>query len=322
LLDHEFSKFGSINITQFFVRRALRIYPLMAAFTTAMFFLSTKDGHAVARYLGVLVLVDNLCAWKDGYNAVVPYTGHLWTLSYEFQIYLLIPLAFVTYKAMGRDRFLLLLCFVLFFSFVARAVFLLLGAPYLVAWITPFLRPDSTIAGIVIALGFGRRLPTVVVGIILTTAVLLLVTHPNILEARAWSLALYPVCAMIAGCLVLLSIDERSVVRRTLSRPVLVFLGTISFGLYVFHVMAIHLTAWLIVFFNIRIEAPGWYYILVFASALGITIGFATLSWFGYERWFLRLKGHQVRLTAGNEESNHDHSAPRSNIAKVGGGIG
>jgi peptidoglycan/LPS O-acetylase OafA/YrhL len=105
LLDHEFSKFGSINVTQFFVRRALRIYPLMAAFTTAMFFLSTKDGHAVARYLGVLVFVDNFCAWKDGYNAVVPYTAHLWTLSYEFQIYLLIPLAFISIRRWDGTAF-------------------------------------------------------------------------------------------------------------------------------------------------------------------------------------------------------------------------
>jgi peptidoglycan/LPS O-acetylase OafA/YrhL len=150
---------------------------------------------------------------------------------------------------MGRDRFLLLLGVVLFFfSFVARAAFVLLGTPYLVAWITPFLRPDSTIAGMVIALGLGRRLPTVVVGIILISAVLLLVTHPNIFEARAWSLALYPVCAVVAGCLVLLSIDDhRGVVGLTLCHPILVFLGTISFGLYVFHIFSLSLTTWLLV---------------------------------------------------------------------------
>jgi len=146
LLDREFALFGKINILKFFYRRALRIYPLMFLFATLMLVLGSGGGRAIARYIGIVTLSDNYMVAIDGFSFIIPFTGHLWTLSYEFQIYLLIPLAFLIYKALGRERFLVVVGGVWALSFAARAGFILLDAKHPLIWVTPFLRPESTLA--------------------------------------------------------------------------------------------------------------------------------------------------------------------------------
>jgi peptidoglycan/LPS O-acetylase OafA/YrhL len=75
-------------------------------------------------------------------------------------------------------------------------------------------------------------------------------------------------------------------------RPV-AWLGRISYGLYVYHFpILIALTVW---------QVPGWIavvglpafagWLLWMATWLGVTVATAAVSYYGYERWFLKLKG-------------------------------
>lgn len=69
------------------------------------------------------------------------------------------------------------------------------------------------------------------------------------------------------------------------------FLGTISYGIYMFHAFAMHLTGFIFLRF-IKIEKiPEWVSIvLFFVGVIGITILMATLSYRYYESFFLKIK--------------------------------
>jgi peptidoglycan/LPS O-acetylase OafA/YrhL len=72
--------------------------------------------------------------------------------------------------------------------------------------------------------------------------------------------------------------------------PFLVYLGRISFGLYVFHLLAINLTDYVDSTF---LGLPGWYgvrHMLHLAASLLLTIAVAAFSYRFFETPFLKLK--------------------------------
>lgn len=68
-----------------------------------------------------------------------------------------------------------------------------------------------------------------------------------------------------------------------------VWLGKISFGLYVYHALAINVVSSLPPFFLTKGAVP---FLLRFSAKLALTIIFAALSYRYFETFFLRLKGH------------------------------
>jgi peptidoglycan/LPS O-acetylase OafA/YrhL len=86
LLNAEYRAIGRIDIFKFFARRMLRIYPLMMLYSLLMFFIfSPENLHSVFRLVGLALLADNFVTCVKGYNLVIPFAAHLWTLSYEFR---------------------------------------------------------------------------------------------------------------------------------------------------------------------------------------------------------------------------------------------
>lgn len=75
---------------------------------------------------------------------------------------------------------------------------------------------------------------------------------------------------------------------------VITFLGTISYGIYMFHAFAMHLTGFIFLRF-IKIEnIPEWISIvLFFVGVIGMTVLMATLSYLYYESFFLKIKNEQ-----------------------------
>src|SRR5262249_40955734 len=233
LLKAEDAATGNINIPNFYVRRLLRLYPLMMAFPTAMLLIyGLKTPDAVGRLLGIAFFSDNFLTWT-AWITQFPFSEHLWTLSYEFQIYLVIPLAFVVYKVIGARRFLWLLLALWVIACGARLAFILSGAKHPVIWVTPFLRPESTCLGIVLSLGVLARAQPALIVLVGVAAIIAFTQIPNVFQVDLWTLALYPIAAAISGSVLWLAVNVESV-SHILSQQWIVFLGKISFGLYVF----------------------------------------------------------------------------------------
>ena len=104
-----------------------------------------------------------------------------------------------------------------------------------------------------------------------------------------WTLVLYPICAVICGAALWLGVNTKYGTM-LLSRPLLVFLGKISFGLYVFYILAIKLMSTILIGLDIRSTSEVWNYGLRLTSSLAITIAISALSYFLFERFFLRAK--------------------------------
>ena len=111
-------------------------------------------------------------------------------------------------------------------------------------------------------------------------------------------------CQMIVGICVVVPVvlgpQDHGVIRRLLrSRPA-VYVGVVSYGVYLWHWYLLRIVAdWL----GWRLNAGNW--IVVLAVALPVVLFAASVSWFGWERPVLRLaqrvgRGADARATAGS----------------------
>lgn len=292
LLEAEYAKKGCISARNFFIRRILRIYPLMILFTIAMmFWFGTFTSDAFLRLWGVAFFADNIIAWFKGYNTAIPTTAHLWTLSFEFQVYLLIPFAFLLWKRIGNARFLAVLATVYALCLATRLTVTYLGAPHPVVWVTPFLQPESVLIGIILAIGAFDRVPAWVFAGTFLVAGGLFTSHPPPWASTSAAAISYPLAAIM--CVSLIETVRRTTILRAIfSLPVVVFLGTISFGLYVFHLFGIYSAQ--IIFTHLGwplnvTEDFGIYWAYA-AVAFAVTSALSAISYAGFEKPFLRLK--------------------------------
>jgi peptidoglycan/LPS O-acetylase OafA/YrhL len=279
---------GDVNIIWFYIRRVLRIYPLMM-FYALLVILLTNRGSGVAWFqFGALAsATDNYLAWFFGYNYPIPYTSHLWTLSYELQIYLFIPLAYFVLKTAKAKGFIIMLAAVECLCLVARTSFAGIGVTHPVIWVTPFLRPESTLIGLAIGAGL-INVRSYWAWAIVAIAVAVLVTHPNVNVMGPWTIAIYPVCALISGSLVYLA-ARSTLLTQVLGYPVIAFLGKISFGLYVYH-FAIAALLPVLLRKVLPTASLGSFYGAELVVGFLLTVLIATLSYFVLERPFLKIK--------------------------------
>jgi peptidoglycan/LPS O-acetylase OafA/YrhL len=279
---------GDINILWFYIRRILRIYPLMIFYALLVIMLTARGSIAAwCQFAALASATDNFLTWFVGYNPPIPFTAHLWTLSYELQIYLLIPLAYYVLKTAKTKGFVVTLVAIECVCLVARASFAVIGVKHPVIWVTPFLRPESTLIGLAIGAGL-LNVSSYWAWVTAAIAVAVLVTHPNVQDIGPWTLAIYPVCALISGSLVYLAYRS-SLLTKVLGNRVVAFLGKISFGLYVYH-FAIAALMPGVLRKVLPTAGPGVFYVAELVVFFILTAMAATLSYFVIERPFLKIK--------------------------------
>jgi peptidoglycan/LPS O-acetylase OafA/YrhL len=289
LFKAEFAKAGRIAIGKFYLRRLLRLYPLMVAAPLLALIASPLPvadiPTAIGRYLGLAVFMDNFLIWGLNYNVTVPWISHLWTLSFEFQVYVVMPFAFLAWRLVGTRRFLAGLLAILVISLIARMAFLLAGIRPRTIWVTPFLRPESILVGLALSM-ITLRMRPVAVATLGALALTVLLLGPDPLKGGYWLLASYGLVALFCGAIVWLALNVPALSGAMGWRP-LAYLGEISFGLYVFHLAAIYFAnAWL--GGDFRVAAGGWFGL--FGASLALCIFLAALSHRYFERPFLALK--------------------------------
>ena len=291
LLEAERRKAGRISFSNFYLRRLLRIYPLMIAYPLLMIFIYGSAGNmGWYRLAGLALFADNFLAWFAGYNTSISSAAHLWTLSFEFQIYLAIPILYAAYVAFGRRTFTLLIVAVMLFCLVLRVVFFGMGAPHPTIWVTPFLRPESILLGILLSIyrpawhwGYSAA------GAVVISAAFLNIPVPW--ANAAANIVQYPLAAMLFSLTVDIAL-RGPLVRYLLGSRVVAGLGTISFGLYVFHIWALNLGDGILInHFDPKVTShEAFRYVLLALLTLFISLGLAMASYFLLERPFLLFK--------------------------------
>ena len=290
LLMLEFQRNGTINLPHFFIRRALRIWPLYFFYVTCAVSLAlwSQDlalTDIIAWWAGLMTFTNNLTAAISGYSPI-DYTAHLWTISLEEQAYIAMPLLLLVYfKSGGGHRVLLgAACGLLIWLLLVRTAFFLQGTPHPFVWVLP-LRMDGFVLGAVAALVFAGPLPRAALWAI-PLGVALVATcgfFPPVNQASLYQIIGYSVIALGCTCITVGAMApgmERSI----LAAGVLRYGGRISFGIYIYHLVGLKIAS--AILWRLDMMQPGPVVVLGFA----ITFGMAALSYQVLEKPFLKLK--------------------------------
>ena len=294
LLLLEWRETGRLALARFWVRRALRIWPLYALSGIAAAGWALDSGMPPMRVLGQLVVhfafLEDVSFPLFGWAAALPYAAQLWTISLEEQVYFLLPLGLAAYFARqgGARHLRMVLIAIAVIGAAARAGLILLGAGHVSIWVSP-LHPDAVLVGLWLGLQSrigtteraGHRAALWLLGSLAALAGVALLGPPIV---SIWAeIYAYPALA-IAAMMLMIGIAESARLTRLLGAPVPSWLGKISYGIYVWHVAMLTASNHLLQYCGI--ESP----ILQLAVAVPITVIVAALSYRLIERPFLVLK--------------------------------
>ncbi len=286
LLFREKEQFGSVHLRSFYVRRMLRIWPLyfLAILIAVILPLLDPNQKFPLRYVAAfLLLAGNWMISLAGFPQSV--MNPLWSVSFEEQFYLFWP-ALIARARRARTA-LLASGLLLVVAEIARLVLLKHARQRyseVEIFTNTFTRLDPLALGIATAVMLRKRqielrwflrLSCAILG----AAVWLLAGHDFRLTL-AFMLIGYPAMAM-GSWLIFMSVFGLGAAPRWLR-----YLGKISYGLYVFHMLGLYLAEKLIGGY-----AGNWRKFIIFWwLGLALTMLMAALSYRFYESPFLRLK--------------------------------
>jgi peptidoglycan/LPS O-acetylase OafA/YrhL len=289
LLLRERALLGEVDLRAFYARRALRIWPLYFAFLALA---AVLQFFVPGQHLGWRTAVAFVCLsgnwWivLHGFPSSVIFP--LWSISIEEQFYLVWPAAV---RRAGSAMMLGLAVCMLGIANLARLYLGLHHSMETVIWCNTLVHLDAIAAGILLALLLKGKAPALqpqMRAALACGGLALLWLAANFFRIKADPLGLgdlmlgYP--AMVVGAAALLVAVLAS--RPILGKSVLVKLGRISYGLYVFHVLALMCSDYMVAGFTTSRARFALHELL----ALGLTVALACASYSCLELPFLRLK--------------------------------
>ena len=293
------------EMRNFYARRALRILPLYAAALLAAAAAALLSGARVQQLAPLLVYAGFAQNWPSLLGTALHTPPplplyHLWSLAVEEQFYLLWPLVVRAARTPRRVLFVCLLIFAL--SWLFRVIVF-----------APHGLPDSSAERFAVclptragALALGSALafwrpsparshlaslsPTLLAGGAALTGFLLTSLHARtlLLSNRPAFLLGLPAVDLLCAAVLMLSLQP-SALRAFLHWPALRFLGQVSYGFYVLHILLEPVFDFFGALLTQR-HAGFFYQTARLLTAFSITLCAAWLSFTLLERPFLRLK--------------------------------
>jgi peptidoglycan/LPS O-acetylase OafA/YrhL len=294
----------------FYMRRMLRIFPLYYGVLALVFIVAPMIPLLRGATLDYL-LDRQAWAWLYGVNVYIALRGdwafsyleHFWSLCIEEHFYFVWP--FAVFLLAGRPRLLIKVSLaVAFGAMLARIAGSMMGLSWWTTYVlTPF-RLDGLALGAFIAVvarypagqeRLNRALPkvTVVAGVLLAATFV----WTRLISGEGWDFVL-PVRAVLIEILLTcllwwaLVAPGRSATSRFFGSRGMIFLGTYSYGLYVYH----HFISYYLTTNRTEFELAQWLGSHSAAVALQATLGIAVsiaiayVSYELFEKRFLGLK--------------------------------
>lgn len=281
-----------VALKTFYVRRALRIYPLYFGVILLALALNLGDVRSLLPWLITYSLNIKMASqgWYEAFYA------HFWTLAVEHQFYLFWPIIFLiapTPRPWLMPALLILIAILskihyilsgftsmtglaLYISTIANLEFLGLGA--IVSILVPKL--DARLS----ALSNAKRTTFLLLPIIYTT-LCLLAENRSMIGGKFFYIVFGNTLFGVgyAGIIASFALSFRGVIGAALLLPPLQYLGLTSYGIYVLHPIVLESMKSV----SFLRSLPG---LLVTCLALFIALGLSALSWHCLEKPCLKLK--------------------------------
>ena len=321
LREHDMS--GRIRLLPFYEGRVLRLFPALFAMVAVEFvwslFLHYPMGYELKAVASAVTYVSNwgFAPWHVGLLQEAKYPvgmGQLWSLAVEEQFYLFWPLVLIALLAVGGRLRLVpigaVVVAIVVVSVRRAEVFLgmssaeFLSGGWSVLYSRTDYRVDDLLWGALLAMlwvrgWFPHRRALISVGGWLGAAALIAVALKGLIGdgwMYVWGM---PVVAVGAAAVVLACVESGWAPRRLLEARWLCAVGVVSYGIYVWHLLAYAMVT--------RVGGT-WPAGFQLAAALGLTAVMVLASWYLVEKPFLRIKD-RLRHRQGSPPSTRAASS-------------
>lgn len=287
LLVSEWNSSGNISLTNFYLRRFLRLGPALILFLIVYVggagFLS---GNWESTIIDAALVLGYISNWVLAAGSAYPHAiAHAWSLSIEEQFYLCWPPILRVLLKGSYWNSVIGLSFILVVQWVLRAAMAMKGTPVSQLYYGTFLHSDGLILGCILGLMYtqfpkGEKAHRWI-SVMVCPALIFVVAFFCFGKINP----LYFVCLSAAvtlssGILVAGVYERVAGIDQIFSWTPLVWLGKISYGLYLWHYLIFR-------YLEHRPDVSEFER-LVYGSALSLFV--AAVSYYGMERKFLMLK--------------------------------
>lgn len=290
LLLHEHSNRGSFSVSAFYVRRALRIWPLYFTFLAFTVFvipniLPTERFGPIYVVSFALFFGNWVCAT---YGIPFSVAGPLWSISVEEQFYIGWPLLL---RFFGINRIKQLAIGLLIVALLTRIFLVVYGVKHPGVWCNTLARLDPIALGALLAFTLSGRAPQInnvvrlVLGAVAVGSWWLIARYLS--QDGTSSVATYALSGLASVMLLVAVVRSEAPLLKLKPFSWFVYLGRISYGLYVFHLFGIAVMMSLLSVPIIGI--PLNFELRVVLSFL-LTVAMAVISYNFLELPFLKLK--------------------------------
>lgn len=318
LLLAEKQQTGRVSIRKFYIRRVLRIWPLYYLVLLLGFFLLPgfdaidipyleRDfhDHFGANLLLYIFILPNLAF---SFFRAVPHIGQAWSIGVEEQFYLAWPWLIARSKNILRT-----LLYTLFVVVAIKALVLLMGIWFSNAtWylaLKTFLAMSKFECMAIGALGayvlFMRQEFTLRIFFHKITFLLSLAAIPMLLYCVPvpFQDGVHLPFSLAFLCIIL-NVAANNRFQWLLENGPMSYLGKISYGIYMYHLMIIPVCIWFLGKI-LNVHEDGRFTVMVYLSSISTTIAVSAFSYSLIESRFIRMKHAFTKVKSGIPE-NHD----------------